>query len=263
MLRIVNLLQKSCLITSSCRSYTKVGKDKFILKIKPTPINSVRTFIQVQNTPNPHSLKFLPGKNILQNDKMSTMDFPTLESAINSPFARNLFSIKGVKGVFLGTDFVTITKVEDVEWSELKSIIFGNIMDYLSSNLPIVNFDKVEGSKKISTDNESDAEVIEMINELLDSRIRPTVQEDGGDIEYRGYSNGVIKLKLQGACSNCPSSSITLKSGIQNMIQYYIPEVLSVEEVFDESDQIAKDEFENLETKIRVKNRNVDKDKED
>ncbi|KAF5287916.1 hypothetical protein FQA39_LY15620 [Lamprigera yunnana] len=204
-------------------------------------------FVQTQETPNPNSLKFLPGVKVLEAGQ--TMDFPTLPSAHCSPLGKLLFRIDGVKGVFLGPDFITVTKVDDdVEWKLLKPEIFATIMDFFASGLPILS----EAVSNFDTQiNEEDSEIVQMIKELLNTRIRPTVQEDGGDIIFLGYDDGIVKLKLQGSCSSCPSSIVTLKNGVQNMLQFYIPEVLGVEQVEEPHDSIASKEFEKLEMKLQ------------
>ena len=153
----------------------------------------------------------------------TTLDFPTVSSAFCSPLAKLLFRIDGVKGVFFGHDFITVTKIDDesIEWKTMKPEIFATIMDFFHSGLPIVNEDAVPSSDTEIYDDDSDT--VAMIKELLDSRIRPTVQEDGGF----GFDNGVVKLKMQGSCTSCPSSVVTLKNGVQNMLQFYIPEVIN------------------------------------
>ncbi|XP_037114522.1 NFU1 iron-sulfur cluster scaffold homolog, mitochondrial isoform X1 [Syngnathus acus] len=189
-------------------------------------------FVQTQDTPNPNSLKFLPGRIVLES---GTMDFPSPREAYTSPLARQLFRIDGVKSVFLGPDFITITRVdENIEWKVIKPDVFATIMDFFTSGLPVVNEDEKPNEDTAPSDD--DDEVVAMIKELLDTRIRPTVQEDGGDVVYRGFEDGVVKLKLQGSCTSCPSSIITLKNGIQNMLQFYVPEVESVEQVKDEEE---------------------------
>ena len=207
-------------------------------------------FIQTQDTPNPQSLKFLPGRKVLEQG--GTLDFPGLSSAYCSPLAKLLFRVEGVQAVFFGPDFITITKVDDesVEWKVLKPEIFATMMDFFASGLPVVNEDA-----KPSTDTEifeDDDDTVAMIKELLDTRIRPTVQEDGGDVIYMGYDDGVVKLRMQGACTSCPSSVVTLKNGVQNMLQFYIPEVIAVEQVFDRSDEVADSEFRKLEEKLNT-----------
>lgn len=183
-------------------------------------------FIKTQETPNPQSLKFLPGRVVLEGG--GTVDFPTLASAAQSPLAKLLFRIDGVRGIFFGPDFITVTKVDDdsVEWRVLKPEIFATVMDFFSSGLPVMQEGAEERVSGPDTEvDEDDDEVVAMIKELLDTRIRPTVQEDGGDILYVGFDDGVVKLKMQGSCTSCPSSVVTLKNGVQNMLQFYIPEV--------------------------------------
>ncbi|XP_072244295.1 NFU1 iron-sulfur cluster scaffold homolog, mitochondrial [Leuresthes tenuis] len=193
-------------------------------------------FVQTQDTPNPNSLKFLPGRTVLEE---GTMNFTGPRDAFCSPLARQLFRIDGVKSVFLGPDFITITKSDEtMEWKVIKPDVFAAIMDFFTSGLPVVNEDSKPSADTAPSDD--DDEVVAMIKELLDTRIRPTVQEDGGDVLYRGFDDGIVKLKLQGACTSCPSSMVTLKSGIQNMLQFYVPEVESVEEVKDEEEEAAQ-----------------------
>uniref|UniRef100_A0A671SKV1 NFU1 iron-sulfur cluster scaffold homolog, mitochondrial n=1 Tax=Sinocyclocheilus anshuiensis TaxID=1608454 RepID=A0A671SKV1_9TELE len=182
-------------------------------------------FIQTQDTPNPNSLKFLPGHMVLE---AGTMDFAGPRDAYCSPLARQLFRIDGVKSVFFGPDFITITKADgQTEWRVIKPDVFATIMDFFTSGLPVVN--EADAPRADTASSEDDDEVVAMIKELLDTRIRPTVQEDGGDVLYRGFEDGIVKLKLQGSCTSCPSSIITLKSGIQNMLQFYVPEVEGVD----------------------------------
>ncbi|XP_074930585.1 NFU1 iron-sulfur cluster scaffold homolog, mitochondrial isoform X2 [Phalacrocorax aristotelis] len=199
--------------------------------------NAVRSmFIQTQDTPNPNSLKFIPGKEVLES---RTMEFSTPAAAFCSPLARQLFKIEGVKSVFFGPDFITITKEsEDLDWNLLKPDIYATIMDFFASGLPVVTD---EAPRTDTAASEDDDEVVLMIKELLDTRIRPTVQEDGGDVIYKGFEDGIVQLKLQGSCTSCPSSIITLKNGIQNMLQFYIPEVEGVEQVVDDDDDVEKE----------------------
>ncbi|NXV24526.1 NFU1 protein, partial [Cepphus grylle] len=199
--------------------------------------NAVRCmFIQTQDTPNPNSLKFIPGKEVLES---RTMEFSTPAAAFCSPLARQLFKIEGVKSIFFGPDFITITKEsEDLDWNLLKPDIYATIMDFFASGLPVVTD---EAPRTDTAASEEDDEVVLMIKELLDTRIRPTVQEDGGDVIYKGFEDGIVQLKLQGSCTSCPSSIITLKNGIQNMLQFYIPEVEGVEQVVDEDDDVEKE----------------------
>jgi len=168
------------------------------------------------------------------------VDIPNISAAKGSPLAKVLFRIDGVKGVFFGPDFITVTKYEDegFEWKLMKPEIFASIMDFFNSGLPVIN-EGLEPSGNTEI-HEDDDDTVAMIKELLDTRIRPTVQEDGGDIIYMGFDDGVVKLKMQGSCTSCPSSVVTLKNGVQNMLQFYIPEVVTVEQVFDEADEVIQ-----------------------
>jgi len=208
-------------------------------------------FIQTFDTPNPNSLKFVPGIEILGS---GTLDFPDWTHSHKSPLAKRIFGIEGVRSIFYGPDFITVTRLdEEVQWKVLKPEIYATIMDFFSSaNIPLLS-DSAPSSDTII--DEDDDEVVMMIKELLDTRIRPTVMEDGGDIVFSGYDEdtGIVKLQLMGSCSNCPSSTVTLKSGIENMLKFYIPEVVSVEEVLDESGQASMDQFEKIEKMIRTK----------
>lgn len=163
--------------------------------------------------------------------------------------------------MFFGGDFITVNKAEDAEWAILKAELFAVIMDFFASGLPIVHKSaQVNSDTQIEDD---DDEIVVMIKELLDTKIRPTVQEDGGDIIFLGYSDGIVKLKMQGSCSSCPSSIVTLKNGVQNMLQFYIPEVVSVEQVKEPSDYVAEDAFEQLEKKIQTKVQQKNNEKKD
>jgi Fe-S cluster biogenesis protein NfuA len=179
-------------------------------------------FIETEGTPNPATLKFLPGRDIL-GDK--TADFADADAALISPLAEALFGLEGVARVFLGGDFVTITKTPVVEWQALKPQVLGLLMEHLTTGQPILR-------DNIALDAEdfdpADAEIAAQIKELLDTRIRPAVAGDGGDIIFRGFRDGVVSLKMQGSCAGCPSSTATLKHGIENMLKHYIPEVSSV-----------------------------------
>ncbi|XP_061372259.1 nifU-like protein 4, mitochondrial [Gastrolobium bilobum] len=194
-------------------------------------------FIQTQSTPNPSSLMFYPGKPVME---VGSADFPNPRSAMNSPLAKSLFAIDGVTRVFFGSDFVTVTKSEDSAWEFLKPEIFAAIMDFYSSGQPLF-LDSQAASAMDTAIHQDDSETVAMIKELLETRIRPAVQDDGGDIEYRGFDpdSGIVKLKMQGACSGCPSSSVTLKSGIENMLMHYVPEVKGVEQELDAEDEEA------------------------
>ncbi|XP_395826.2 NFU1 iron-sulfur cluster scaffold homolog, mitochondrial [Apis mellifera] len=239
---------KNCTVRMYTSYNNRLLKSCLLPITKSVNIMQKRTmFIQTQDTPNPNSLKFLPGVKILEQGQ--TKDFPNAIDGYCSPLAKMLFRIDGVKSVFFGPDFITITKAdEDVEWKLLKPEIFAVIMDFFASGLPVLTDEQPAADTQISDD---DSEIVQMIKELLDTRIRPTVQEDGGDIVFMGFEEGIVKLKMQGSCTSCPSSVITLKNGVQNMMQFYIPEVLGVVQVEDETDQIAKKEFEKFEEKIK------------
>jgi len=182
-------------------------------------------FIQTEETPNPATLKFLPGSEVAGS---TTADFPEPESAGRSPLAERLFAIDGITGVFLGADFVTVTKAEDKEWYLLKPAVLGVIMEHFTAGRPVLLSDVAEPAENVS---EEDSEVVAQIKELLDTRVRPAVAQDGGDIVFQGFEGGVVFLHMQGACAGCPSSTATLKMGIENMLRHYIPEVLEVRAV--------------------------------
>lgn len=184
-------------------------------------------FIQTEETPNPATLKFLPGREVMGAE---TANFPDSEAAERSPLAERLFRIEGVTGVFFGSDFITITKAEDKEWYLVKPAILGVIMEHFTAGRPIIlqGEGKSEGEATVSGE---DAEIVAQIKELIDTRVRPAVAQDGGDIIFQGFDKGVVYLHMQGACSGCPSSTVTLKMGIENMLRHYIPEVVEVRAV--------------------------------
>nr|CAD1816922.1 unnamed protein product [Ananas comosus var. bracteatus] len=194
-------------------------------------------FIQTQSTPNPLSLMFYPGKPVME---VGSADFPNARTAMNSPLAKSLFGIDGVTRVFFRSDFVTVTKSDEASWDLLKPEVFAAIMDFYSSGTPLF-LDSNAAASMDTAIHEDDSEIVAMIKELLETRIRPAVQDDGGDIEYRGFDpeTGIVKLRMQGACSGCPSSSVTLKSGIENMLMHYVPEVKGVEQELDSVDEEA------------------------
>ena len=174
-------------------------------------------FIQTEETPNPATLKFLPGRTVLES---GTADFPTKESAEKCLFAKTLFTINGIAGVFFGSDFITLTKHDQYDWFVLKPKVLGLIMDYF------MHHEKVEiNQENVPVSREEDTEIVKEIKEILDGRIRPAVDMDGGDIVFNRFEDGVVYLELQGSCSGCPSSTATLKTGIENMLKHYIPEV--------------------------------------
>jgi Fe-S cluster biogenesis protein NfuA len=183
-------------------------------------------FIQTENTPNPATLKFIPEDIEIAGNNPT--EFKNKEQAKGkSVLAMQLFLLDCVESVFLGKDFVTITKVENQEWQDVKTEILSTIMDFLLTGKPSLE------PLKEAENEEEDSEVVAQIKELIEMKVRPAVAMDGGDIVFRGFEDGIVKLELKGACSGCPSSTITLKSGIENMLKHYIPEVESVEQVSD------------------------------
>ena len=188
--------------------------------------------IQTEPTPNPAALKFLPGQTVMTG---GTRDFATPEEAEASPLAHAIFSTGEVEGVFFGKDFISVTAAPGVEWRQLKPEILGVLLDHFSSGAPLFNAANAAGiavpaDEEIS-DDPADAEIVAQIRELIETRVRPAVAQDGGDIIYRGFQNGTVFLRLQGACSGCPSSTMTLKNGIEGLLKHYVPEVETVEAI--------------------------------
>ena len=179
-------------------------------------------FIQTESTPNPATLKFLPGQTVLD---MGTADFPSRETADKSPLAARIFAVDGVTAVFLGADFVAVTKAEGLDWFALKPGILAGIMEHYASGMPVIEKD-AELADPHAEDGDSDT--VQQIKQLLDSRVRPAVAMDGGDIVFQGFDDGVVTLQMRGACQGCPSSTATLKMGIENMLRHYIPDVREV-----------------------------------
>ena len=184
-------------------------------------------FIQTEATPNPATLKFLPGQAVLD---AGTADFPSAETAGESPLAKRIFAVDGVTGVFFGTDFVTVTKAEAVQWDHIKPAILGAVMEHYQSGQPVIQGGAAAGTGHAEHDG-PDSEIVSQIKELLDTRVRPAVAQDGGDITFHGFERGVVYLHMQGACAGCPSSTLTLKMGIENLLRHYIPEVVEVRPV--------------------------------
>jgi Fe-S cluster biogenesis protein NfuA len=184
-------------------------------------------FIQTESTPNPATLKFLPGQAVLD---AGTADFPNPDASAKSPLARRIFAVEGVTGVFLGNDFVTVTKAEGVDWAHIKPAILGAVMEHFQSGQPALEDDGPRADAHAAHDG-PDAEIVNQIKELLDTRVRPAVAQDGGDITFHGFDRGVVYLHMQGACAGCPSSTLTLKMGIENLLRHYIPEVIEVRPV--------------------------------
>jgi Fe-S cluster biogenesis protein NfuA len=185
-------------------------------------------FIETEATPNPATLKFLPGRDVM--GARGTADFSAAaEAAGRSPLAERIFRVGDeVARVFLGGDFVTVTKTGEAEWQGLKPRILGAIMEHFLSGTPVLEGAEEDGAEEFDP---ADAEIVEQIKELLDTRVRPAVAGDGGDIVFRGYRDGVVRLHLQGACAGCPSSRATLRHGVENMLRHYVPEVVAVEQV--------------------------------
>ncbi|MFO1184819.1 MAG: NifU family protein [Bauldia sp.] len=184
-------------------------------------------FIQTETTPNPTTLKFLPGRVVLES---GTADFPTVETAGASPLAQRLFAVAGVGGVFLGNDFITVTKSKG-EWQHLKPAVLGAIMEHFLSGAPTIANGESNDHDDDEFFDEKDSTTVATIRNLLDTRVRPAVAQDGGDITFRGFRDGVVYLNMRGACAGCPSSTATLRSGIQNLFRHFLPEVREVRPV--------------------------------
>jgi Fe-S cluster biogenesis protein NfuA len=180
-------------------------------------------FIQTEQTPNPATLKFLPGRAVMPS---GTADFPSRDSAGRSPLAIRLFGVDGVRGVFLGSDFITVTKDSEADWHVMKPAVLGALMEHFTSGEPVVGDADALGAAAAEDD-----EITAQIRELIDTRVRPAVAQDGGDIIFHKFEDGVVYLHMQGSCSGCPSSTATLKAGIENMLRHYIPEVVEVRPV--------------------------------
>lgn len=189
--------------------------------------------IETESTPNPATLKFLPGQAVME---AGTRDFASPEEAEASPLASALFSLGDVTGVFFGRDFVSVTAAPGVGWSDLKPDVLGILMDHFLAGVPLFNaasagFAVPPEDEAGFSDDPADADIIEQIKELIETRVRPAVANDGGDIVYRGFDKGNVYLKMQGACAGCPSSSATLKNGIESLLKHYVPEVTAVHAV--------------------------------
>ena len=187
-------------------------------------------FIHTEATPNPATLKFLPsGKDVLPG---GTLDIRTAHDAARSPLAEALLEIEGVSGVFYGADFISVTKAEESEWQALKPAVLGTIMEHFTSGAPLlIDADDVESGDQDEFFDADDAEIVDTIKDLIETRVRPAVAGDGGDIKFRGFREGTVYLAMKGSCQGCPSSTATLKHGIQNLLQHFIPEVNAVEQI--------------------------------
>ena len=181
-------------------------------------------FIQTEQTPNPATLKFLPGVAVMP---LGTANFTTKEATARSPLAERLFGLPEVGGVFLGADFITVTKTDDSDWFQVKPAVLAAIMEHFTTGQPVVT----GAADEQPASQDEDDEVVSAIKELLETRVRPAVAQDGGDIIFEDFTDGIVYLHMQGSCSGCPSSTATLKAGIENMLRHYIPEVLEVRAV--------------------------------
>ena len=185
-------------------------------------------FIQTEATPNPNTMKFLPGQEVLG---AKTAFFTDKENAKQSPLASALFVLPDIRAIFYGNDFITVTKTEASSWDILKPQILTTVMEHFQSGLPLMKEAKVEKAAADAGYSESDQEVVDQIKELLETRVRPAVAQDGGDIIFHSYKDGIVHLEMHGSCAGCPSSTATLKSGIENMLKHYLPEIVAVEPV--------------------------------
>ncbi|KAM4060026.1 nifU-like domain-containing protein [Hirsutella rhossiliensis] len=230
-------------------------------------VGGVRSiFIQTENTPNPDALKFLPNHRVVPPEVGAPfIEYLNPRATISpphpSPLAAKLMNIDGVMSVFYGADFITITKAGDANWAHIRPEIFALVTEAITSGETIVNVaERKDGSEAVEEDslayNEDDDEVVGMIKELLETRIRPAIQEDGGDIEFRGFEDGYVKLKLRGACRTCDSSTVTLKNGIEGMLMHYIEEVKGVHQILDQEEEIAMQEFAKFEEKLKQQKTN-------
>ncbi len=182
-------------------------------------------FIQTEATPNPATLKFLPGRTVLDT---GTLDLRSRDEAALSPLAERLFAVDGVSGVFFGSDFIAVTKDEAAEWQHLKPMILGGIMEHFMSGAPLLTGAGAASDEADEFFDTADAETVATIKELIETRVRPAVANDGGDITFKGFKDGVVYLNMKGACSGCPSSTATLRHGIQNLLRHFLPDVTEV-----------------------------------
>jgi Fe-S cluster biogenesis protein NfuA len=178
-------------------------------------------FIQTEPTPNPATLKFLPGRAVMES---GTANFTEAGAAERSPLAQALFALDGVTGVYLGADFITVSKEAELDWMQLKPAVLGAIMEHFTAGRPVISGE----APAVETDEEPDTELVSQIKELLETRVRPAVAQDGGDIIFHRFEDGIVYLHMQGSCAGCPSSTATLKAGIENMLRHYVPEVQEV-----------------------------------
>ncbi|ETW87667.1 hypothetical protein HETIRDRAFT_307255 [Heterobasidion irregulare TC 32-1] len=216
-------------------------------------------FIQTETTPNEDSLKFIPGVSVMETGSAEFLDTRT---ALTSPLALRLMGIEGVRAVFFGPDFVTVSKDSENPWSVLKPEVYSILMEFFSSGQPLFrsDADRDNAGPQDTRILDTDSDTVAMIKELLDTRVRPAIMEDGGDIEYRGFTDeGIVQVKLKGSCRGCDSSTVTLKSGIERMLMHYIPEVQGVEQILDQEESIAIEEFSKFEERLAQKQSQAEK----
>lgn len=242
-----------------------------VTRVSPIVQSRRSIFIQTEDTPNADALKFKPNQRVLpENFPSPFLEYlsprSTLQPPHPSPLAAQLLSVDGVTSVFFGENYITITKDSGTPWPHIKPEVFSLITEAVTSGQPIVNTvqqkeGEAAGQEGTEVDslaaNDEDSEVVSMIKELLDTRIRPSIQEDGGDIDFRGFHDGQVLLKLRGACRTCDSSTVTLKNGIESMLMHYIEEVQGVQQVFDEEEEVAMREFQKFEERLRMQGHHV------
>lgn len=245
-------------LRSTARSWSGIASSQGSILRRSAPIWYSRAphrtmFIQTQSTPNADAVMFLPGREVMPGG-VGSADFPNLRSAGSSPLARKLLGVDGVRGVFFGAHFITVTKDESVDWAVVRPEVFEVVMDFfMDESNEVLTSGGEEGWSSDTAISKNDSEVVAMIKELLETRVKPAVAEDGGSILYRDFhvDSGIVDLELQGACASCSSSSVTLKSGVENMLRHYIPEVKEVREVFGEHaselEKTSKDAFSKVE----------------
>jgi len=202
----------------------------FCLALLPPPHHMREMLIETELTPNPATIKFLPGRAVMEN---GTRDFAAPEEAEASPLAEALFGLGDVTGVFFGREFISVTAASGTDWSSLKPDVLAILLDHFSANMPLfkpaaAGFSVPSADADYPLDDPEDTDIVVQIKELIETRIRPAVANDGGDIVYRGFQKGVVFLQMQGACAGCPSSSATLKNGIEQLLKHYVPEVIEV-----------------------------------
>ncbi|VDC02007.1 unnamed protein product [Peniophora sp. CBMAI 1063] len=257
----VSAVSKRCLHASATRSANHRATLATAANVRPTSLPTPRAsppltrsmFIQTETTPNDDSLKFIPGVTVMEDGSAEFLD---TRSALASPLAIRLMGIEGVKTVFYGPDFVTVSKDSEHPWAVIKPEVYSVLMEYFSSGQPLFRSeeDRENAGPQDTRILDTDSDTVAMIKELLATRVRPAIMEDGGDIEYRDFTeDGIVQVKLKGSCRGCDSSTVTLKTGIERMMMHYIPEVKGVEQVLDQEEVIALDEFSKLEERLAHK----------